>query len=125
MEQICHQIKMRGKDEDFEELTNEVPLIDIFGPLGGADLQKPQKGDFKIFKSHYTFDQLHDCMKTAKFVIILREPHDTFASFYQWAPRFEWDLAPYADNISVENFYNGKLALHFRSPCFPTRLIKL
>ena len=109
IQQICHQIKMRGTDEEFEELTNEVPLFDVFGLLSGSDLQTTQKGDFEIFKSHYTFEQLPECSKNAKFVVIIREPHNTFASFYQWATHFEWDLAPFADNITVEDFYDGKL----------------
>ena len=58
---IEFQIRTRGTDEDYAELTDEVPLIDIFGPLGGVDIAKEQKGDFKIFKSHYTFEQ--ECKK--------------------------------------------------------------
>lgn len=101
---------MRGTDEDFDELTNEVPLLDVFGPLTGANLTKPQKGDFKLFRSHSTYEQLPKCSKNAKFVIILREPHNTFASFYQWETRFIGDLAPYADEITLDNFYNERIA---------------
>ena len=113
MDQICHQIKMRGTDEGFEELTNEVPLIDVFGPLTGANLTKEQKGDFRLFRSHSTYEQLPECSKKAKFVIILREPHNTFASFYQWETRFIGELAPYADNITLDNFYNERLDIPY------------
>ena len=109
MEQICHQIKLRGNDEEFEELTNELPLFDVFGPRNGMDLAKPQKGDFKLSKSHYAFEQLPECSKNAKFVIIIREPHNNLASFYEWHIRYHTVTAPHAANITDEIFYNERL----------------
>ena len=44
VEQICHQIRTKGTDEDFEELTDEVPLLQLFSIPLGYDLNAPQKG---------------------------------------------------------------------------------
>ena len=46
VEQICHQIRTRGSDEDFEELTDEVPLLQLFSVPLGYDLNATQKGYF-------------------------------------------------------------------------------
>ena len=44
LEQICHQIRTKGTDEDFEELTDEVPLLQLFSVPMGYDLHCEQKG---------------------------------------------------------------------------------
>ena len=99
---------MRGTDEAFDELSDEVLFMDIFGALAGYDLTQPQKGHFKCFKSHYAFDQLPECCRNAKFILILRDPHDVFASMNQWESRFTWALAPYADIITQEDYYRER-----------------
>ena len=44
LEQICHQIRTKGTDESFEELTDEVPLLQLYSIPLGFDLNIPQKG---------------------------------------------------------------------------------
>ena len=112
MENICHQIKMRGNDEDFEELKNETSYLDQpESKEGGSIMYKKQKGEFKIFNSHFAFFQLPEKSKKAKFVIIIREPHDTFASLCHWEPRFMCEMAPYADSITAEIVYQERLVV--------------
>ena len=83
-------------------------MLDIFGPLGGVNIAKNQKGDFKIFKSHYTFEQMPKEAQKCKFVIIFREPHDAFVSFFEWDKYFGADMVPFATSITMDDYYQER-----------------
>lgn len=106
LEQICHQIKMKGADEEFEELTDEVPLLQLCSVPLGYDLNVQQKGDFKLFKTHDILMNLPGGANKCKRVIMLRNPHNTLSSYYRWEPQFT-GYDPRCE-VTIEQFFEYK-----------------
>lgn len=106
LEQICHQIRTKGTDESFEELTDEVPLLQLYSIPLGFDLNIPQKGEHKLFKTHDILCHLPKSANKCKFIVLFRNPLDTLASFYRWEPAFTgYDPS---GAISIEDFFDYK-----------------
>jgi hypothetical protein len=80
LQQICHQL--RGGDEAFEEISEVVPWFEM-AQDAGQDLTAPQPGidSLRLFKTHFGFAE---CPKSARYIAVVRDPHDLIVSFYEF-----------------------------------------
>lgn len=95
LQQIFHTLRTGG-DMDFDDISCVVPWIESAVAVG-IDLEAPQRGEPRGFKSHLNHD---DAPLGAKAIVSLRDPRDACVSFYKF---FEgWMFEPGA--ISIEDF---------------------
>jgi hypothetical protein len=96
LQQICHHL--RGGDESFEEISEVVPWLEM-AQDAGQDLAAPQLGNptLRLLKTHYGFEE---CPKGARYIVVLRDPHDLFVSFYEFL--LDWFFT--ADEMSMADF---------------------
>lgn len=95
MQQIAHGLRSRGS-MDFREITEVVPWIEIAHDMG-LDLEGPQVGEPRVFKSHCPWDAVP---KGARYIYTIRDPRDAVVSLYRF---FEgWLFEP--GSISIETF---------------------
>ncbi|WP_262695505.1 sulfotransferase domain-containing protein [Kordiimonas aquimaris] len=95
MQQIVHGLRTNG-DMDFGEITEAVPWIEMAYDLG-IDLNAPQKGAFRAFKVHHTYDTVP---KGARYIWVMRDPKDVALSFYNFMNG--WLIEP--GTVSVDEF---------------------
>ena len=95
LQQIFHTLRTGG-DMDFEEISRVVPWIETAAILG-LDLEAPQRGEPRGFKSHLSY---HRIPKGARYIVSLRDPRDSLVSMYRFMEG--WIFEPGA--ISIENF---------------------
>ncbi|MEI7932003.1 MAG: sulfotransferase domain-containing protein, partial [Alphaproteobacteria bacterium] len=79
LQQTFHTLRTRG-DMDFEDISVVVPWIETAVALG-IDIEGPQRGSPRGFKSHLAFDRLP---KGARYVVSFREPKDALVSMYKF-----------------------------------------
>ena len=79
---ICHQIRMKGQEPDFEDQFDVVGWIEASDKLLGKDtLSQPQPADPRVFVSHLTY---HLVPKGGKKIFSFREPKDAVVSAYHF-----------------------------------------
>ncbi|MDQ0464196.1 hypothetical protein QO010_001977 [Caulobacter ginsengisoli] len=100
LQQTFHTLRTRG-DMDFQDISQVVPWIETSRMLG-VDLEAPQRGEPRGFKSHLSYDAVP---KGAKYVVALREPKDAMVSMFRFMEG--WFLEPGA--VSLGEFAAGRM----------------
>jgi hypothetical protein len=100
LQQTFHTLRTRG-DMDFDDISRVVPWIETASALG-IDLEAPQRGEPRGFKSHLAFT---DLPKGARAIVALRDPKDALVSVYRFMEG--WFFEPGA--ISIEQFAPTRL----------------
>ena len=93
MQQICHGLRSNG-DMNFREITEVTPWIELAHDCGW-NLDQPWTP--RVFKSHMN---AHGVQKGGKYIMVIRNPYDTFASFYNFLGGWMFDPAC----ISIEDY---------------------
>lgn len=101
LQQIFHTLRTRG-DMDFDDISRVVPWIET-AVIGGIDLEAPQPGEPRGFKSHLGYDHIP---KGARYIVALRDPKDALVSLYRFLEG--WLIEPGA--ISMDQFAAGWLS---------------
>lgn len=78
MQQIVHGLRTGG-DMQFDEITAVTPWIEMAHDLGMP--LDPQRGDFRVFKSHLTWEEIP---KGGRYVIVVRDPIDAMISLFNF-----------------------------------------
>jgi len=98
LQQMFHTLRTRG-DTDFDDISRVVPWIET-SPGLGIDLNAPQRGEPRGFKSHLSWD---DVPKGARYIVSIRDPRDALVSMYRFMEG--WFMAPGA--IAIDDFARG------------------
>jgi aryl sulfotransferase len=93
LQQMFHTLRTGG-DMDFDDISRVVPWIETARILG-LDLEAPQGGKPRGFKSHLSYDRVP---KGARYVVSLRDPGDALTSMYRFMEG--WLLEPGAVPIA-------------------------
>ena len=101
LQQTFHTLRTRG-DMDFDDISRVVPWIETSAILG-LDINAPQRGRPRGFKSHLGWAQMP---RGAKYVVSLRDPRDALVSMHRFMEG--WFLEPGA--VSIETFAENWLA---------------
>jgi hypothetical protein len=95
LQQIFHTLRTGG-DMDFDDISRVVPWIETAAILG-LDLDAPQRGEPRGFKSHMGYDRIP---KGARYLVSVRDPKDALVSMYRFMEG--WMFEPGA--ISMADF---------------------
>lgn len=95
LQQMFHTLRTRG-DTDYDDISRVVPWLET-SPRLGIDLNAPQRGSPRGFKSHLSFD---DVPKGAKYIVSIRDPRDALVSMYKFMEG--WFLEP--GTVSIDEF---------------------
>jgi len=95
LQQMFHTLRTRG-DTDYDDISRVVPWIET-SPRLGLDLNAPQRGYPRGFKSHMSWD---DIPKGARYIVSIRDPRDALVSMYKFMEG--WFLEPGA--VTIEDF---------------------
>lgn len=96
LQNAFHTLRTRG-DTDFDDISRVVPWIEM-SPLLGLDLNAPQRGEPRGFKSHLSYT----CVpKGARYVVSLRDPKDAFVSMFRFMEG--WFIEP--GTVAMEDFF--------------------
>ena len=95
LQQIVHGLRTRG-DMDFDDISRVVPWLELAYDQG-IDLNAPQRGHPRAFKSHKNW---HDIPKGAHYIVAVRDPKDVLVSMYRFMEG--WWFEP--GTISIETF---------------------
>lgn len=79
IQQVVHGLRTGG-DMDFDDISRVVPWIETARDLG-LDLEAPQRGHPRAFKSHLSWDLVP---KGARYVVSIRDPKDALVSMYRF-----------------------------------------
>jgi hypothetical protein len=97
LQQIVHGLRTRG-DMDFDDISRVVPWLETAQGLG-LDLQAPQRGSFRVFKCHLSWDAIP---KGGRYIVSFRDPKDALVSFYHFFNGWQWE----AGSVSIAEFAN-------------------
>jgi len=104
LQQMTHSLRTGG-DLDFDDISRVVPWIETASDLG-IDLEAPQRGAPRIFKSHLAYD---DVPPGARYIVSVRDPRDALVSAYRF---FEgWFFEPGSidiDALGRSRFVEGR-----------------
>jgi hypothetical protein len=95
LQQIFHTLRTRG-DFDFDDISRVVPWIET-SRVVGLDIEAPQRGEPRGFKSHLGWDKVP---KGARYIVSFRHPYDACVSHYHFMSG--WFLEPGA--VSLEEY---------------------
>jgi hypothetical protein len=98
LQQMFHTLRTRG-DQDFDDISRVVPWFEL-SPLLGLDLNAPQRGSPRGFKSHLGYGKIP---KGARYVVSLRDPRDAFISMHRFMEG--WFIEP--GTVPIEEFFEG------------------
>eukprot|EP00731_Ephydatia_muelleri_P016454 Em0009g878a len=76
---ICHQLRTKGAEPDFENQTPDVTIFWDFVPPGINPDTMVQPGKWRIFLTHHEYDTIP---KGGKLIFCFRDPKDTLYSNY-------------------------------------------
>ncbi|MEM8694905.1 MAG: sulfotransferase domain-containing protein [Pseudomonadota bacterium] len=96
LQQTFHTLRTGG-DMDFDDISRVVPWIETATALE-IDLEAPQRGNPRGFKSHLSYDHMP---KGARYVVAFRDAKDAFVSMYRFMEG--WFMEPGA--VAMEDFY--------------------
>ena len=99
LQQVVHGLRTRG-DMDFDDISRVVPWIETSRDLG-LDLEAPQRGHPRAFKSHLSWDLVP---KGARYVVSIRDPKDVLVSLYRFMEG--WFFEP--GTVSIAEFARGQ-----------------
>ena len=95
LQQIVHGLRTRG-DMDFDDISRVVPWLELAYDQG-IDLNAPQRGEPRAFKSHRSW---HDIPNGARYIVSIRDPKDVLVSIYRFMEG--WFFA--RGTISIEEY---------------------
>jgi aryl sulfotransferase len=95
LQQIFHGLRTRG-DMDFDDISRVVPWIETAVDLG-LDLDAPQRGEPRGFKSHLPYDLVP---KGARYIVSVRDPKDAFVSSFRFMEGWFFETG----SIPIETF---------------------
>ena len=75
LQQIVHSLRTRG-DMDFDDIARVIPWIEVAWDLG-INLNAPQRGRMRAFKSHCTWEEIP---KGGRYLVPIRDPKDVLVS---------------------------------------------
>ncbi|MEZ5559692.1 MAG: sulfotransferase domain-containing protein [Pseudomonadales bacterium] len=93
LQQMVHSLRTRG-DLDFDDISRVVPWVETADALG-IDLQAPQRGEPRAFKSHLSW---HMIPKGGRYLLALRDPRDALVSMYRFMEG--WFFEPGSVDVS-------------------------
>ena len=93
LQQTFHTLRTGG-DMDFDDISRVVPWIETAGGLG-LDLEAPQRGEPRGFKSHLPYDAIPP---GARAIVALRDPKDALVSMFRFMEG--WFLEPGAVSLA-------------------------
>jgi hypothetical protein len=94
LQQVFHGLRTRG-DMNFDDISRVVPWIETAYDLG-IDLDAPQRGAPRGYKSHLPYDRVP---KGARYIVSIRDPKDALVSAYRFAEG--WFFEPGSVPIDV------------------------
>ncbi|MFN8493062.1 MAG: sulfotransferase domain-containing protein [Caldilineaceae bacterium] len=100
VQQIAHGLRTRG-DMDFDDISRVAPWIENAHDLG-QDLNAPQRGHPRLFKSHLSW---YDVPKGGCYIVPVRDPKDVVVSYYRFLEG--WFFEP--GSISITTWANEEL----------------
>ena len=100
LQQLLHTLRTRG-DMDFDDISRVVPWIETAKALS-LDLDAPQRGRPRLFKSHLPYDLVP---KGPRHVVSFRDPKDAILSDYHFMEG--WWFEP--GSISLAEFIERPL----------------
>ena len=95
LQQVFHGLRTRG-DMDFDDISRVVPWIETAHDLG-LDLEAPQRGRPRGFKSHLAYDLIP---KGARYIVSIRDPKDALVSAFRFMEG--WFFEP--GSVSIDTF---------------------
>ncbi len=101
LQQIIHCLRTGG-DMDFDDISRVVPWIET-ARAANLDLEAPQRGEPRAFKSHLAYD---DVPKGARYIVAFRDPRDAMVSLYRFMDG--WFIEPGA--VPLDDFVRMRLA---------------
>jgi hypothetical protein len=115
VQQIVHGLRTRG-DMQFDEITSVIPWLEMAHDLG-MDLNQPQVGQPRAFKSHLNWDNVP---KGARYIYVIRDPKDVVVSMYHfmagwWFETAAISLATFAREQFLQPQSPGAYWAHIRS----------
>ncbi len=95
LQQIFHTLRTGG-DTDFDDISRVVPWIET-AHFVGVDLEAPQRGEPRGFKSHLPYELVP---KPARYIVAVRDPKDALVSTFRFMDG--WFIEP--GTITIEEF---------------------
>ncbi len=95
IQQVFHGLRTRG-DMDFDDISRVVPWIETAHELG-LDLEAPQRGEPRGYKSHLSYDVVP---KGARYIVSIRDPKDALVSSFRFMEG--WWFEP--GSVGIETF---------------------
>ncbi len=99
MQQVFHGLRTRG-DMDFDDISRVVPWIETAHDLG-LDLEAPQRGHPRGFKSHLAYDLVP---KGARYMLSIRDPKDAFVSSFRFMEGWFFETGSVPIERSAEEY---------------------
>ncbi len=95
LQQVFHGLRTRG-DMDFDDISRVVPWIETAHDLG-LDLDVPQRGEPRGYKSHLSYDLVP---KGARYIVSIRDPKDALVSAFRFMEGWWFE----AGSVPIETF---------------------
>lgn len=95
LQQMIHGLRTRG-DMDFDDISGVVPWIEEAHILG-QELDAPQKGPFRAYKSHRTWET---CRQGGRYIVSIRNPKDVLVSMFRFMEGWFWEIGA----VSIEEY---------------------
>ncbi len=95
LQQVFHGLRTRG-DMDFDDISRVVPWIETANDLG-LDLDAPQRGEPRGYKSHLPYDLVP---KGARYIVSIRDPKDALVSAFRFMEGWWFERG----SVSIETF---------------------
>ena len=99
LQQVFHGLRTRG-DMDFDDISRVVPWIETAYDLG-IDLEAPQRGRPRGFKSHLSYDLVP---KGARYLLSIRDPKDAFVSSFRFMEGWFFETGSVAIETSAREY---------------------
>lgn len=95
IQQVFHGLRTRG-DMDFDDISRVVPWIETAHELG-LDLDAPQRGEPRGYKSHLSYDLVP---KGARYIVSIRDPKDALVSSFRFMEGWWFETG----SVPIETF---------------------
>ena len=103
LQQIVHSLRTRG-DMDFDDISRVIPWLEQ-AHFTGIDLDVPQPGGFRAFKSHLSWTKIP---KGGRYIVSFRDPKDALVSVYNFLNGYWWQ----AGTVSISEFARANYLPH-------------
>ena len=111
LQQVFHGLRTRG-DMDFDDISRVVPWIETAHDLG-LDLDAPQRGKPRGFKSHLSYDLVP---KGARYMLSIRDPKDAFVSSFRFMEGWFFEAGSVPIETSAQEYHEDRRAPRLLAP---------